>query len=119
MAQIRVGRETLARMLRSHGEDDLAERALSVSDAELIRIRELGAYYAFSEYALSFHGSMGGARALCLATIDVLESVSRDLRWTRTEAERDHGWSDKLSDDELARDRALRALSKQHPPPDA
>ncbi len=27
MAQVRVRRDTLARMLRSHGEDDLADRA--------------------------------------------------------------------------------------------
>jgi hypothetical protein len=29
MAPIRVPRDTLAKMLRSHGEDDLAERAVS------------------------------------------------------------------------------------------
>ena len=39
----------LAGMLRKHGEDDLAERALSLSDDELARIGTLGAYYAFSD----------------------------------------------------------------------
>lgn len=107
-------------MLRSHGEDDLAERALSLTDAELTRIRELGANYAFSEEALAFlGGSMGGARALSLATIDVLEGTPRELRWPRTEEERETGCYD-LSDAEIARDRALRLLAiagRQPPPP--
>ena len=46
MAQIRVQRDALARMLRSHGEDDLAERAVSITDDEVTRIGTLGAYYA-------------------------------------------------------------------------
>ncbi len=108
-------------MLRSHGEDELAERALSVTDEELKRIGELGDHYAFSELALAMGGSMGGARALSLATIDVLESTPRDLRWTRTEGEREMGWSDELSDAEIARHRALRlhAVAEQQPPPHA
>ena len=80
-----VSREVLAGMLRQHGEDDLAERALALSDDELARIGTLGAYYAFSEDAMALGGSMGGARALSLATIDVLENTGRDLRWSRTE----------------------------------
>jgi hypothetical protein len=43
MAQIGVQRDTLAKMLRSHGEDDLAERAASLTDDELTRIGTLGA----------------------------------------------------------------------------
>jgi len=64
MAQIRVGRGTLAEMLRSHGEHDLAARASSITDDELTRVRTLGTYYAWSEDALALRGSMGGARAL-------------------------------------------------------
>jgi hypothetical protein len=105
--QIRVRRETLADMLRSLGEEDLAQRVLSLTDDELKRIRELGACYAFSERAMATGGSMGGARALSMATIDVLEGVPRDLRCPRTELEREMGWYD-LSDAEIARDRALR-----------
>lgn len=63
---IGVSREVLAGMLRQHGEEDLAERALSLSDVELARIRTLGAYDAFSEDAMVLGGSMGGARALSL-----------------------------------------------------
>jgi hypothetical protein len=49
-------------MLRSHGEDELAERALSLTDDELTRIGTLGAYYALSEQAMALGGSMGGTR---------------------------------------------------------
>ena len=88
MAKLGVSRGVLAGMLRNHGEDDLAERALSLSDDELARIGTLGAYYAFSEDAMALGGSMGGTRALSLAAIDVLENRGRDLRWSRTESER-------------------------------
>jgi hypothetical protein len=42
---IGVKREVLAVMLRQHGEDALAERALSLSDDALDRIGTLGGYY--------------------------------------------------------------------------
>jgi hypothetical protein len=96
MAMLRVSRETLAGMLREHGEDDLAERALFFSDDELARIGTLGAYYAFSEDAMALGGSMGGTRALSLATIDVLEDTGRDLRWSRTEWELQSGRPDRF-----------------------
>ena len=70
---IRVQREVLAEMLRSHGEDELAERLASLSDDERARIGRLGAYYAWSEDAMKLGISLGGARALSLAAIDVLE----------------------------------------------
>jgi hypothetical protein len=117
MTQIGVTRAALAEMLRSHGEDDLAERALSLTDDELARIGTLGAYYACSEEALAFCGSMGGARALSLATIVVLESTQRDLRWHRTKAELEFGWAEEPEAVELARDRSLRlhAAEEQQP----
>lgn len=117
---LHVRRDTLARMLRSHGEDELAERALSVTDDELRRIGELGECYAFSERAMATGGSMGGARALSMATIDVLDRTPRDLRWPRSELEREMGWYD-LSDAEFAGDRALRlhCLEELQPHPHA
>ena len=118
---MRVQRDTLANMLRSHGEDDLAERAASLSDDELARIGTLGAYYAWSEDALALvgRGGMGGARALSLATIDVLEGTGRDLRRHRTDAELEWGWSDQPLESERIRDRELRlrAAEKQQPAP--
>jgi hypothetical protein len=42
-----------------------------------------------------------------MATIDVLEGAPRDLRWPRSELEREMGWYD-VSDGEFARDRAVR-----------
>jgi hypothetical protein len=112
-----VSRETLADMLRQHGEDDLAERALGLSDDELARIGTLGAYYAFSEDAMALGGSMGGARALSLATIDALENTGRDLRRSRTEWERAGDSAERFAQDDAVRDGALRrnAAERQIP----
>jgi hypothetical protein len=117
MAMLRVSRDALAGMLRAHGEDDLAERALCLSDDELARIGTLGAYYAFSEDAMALGGSMGGTRALSLATIDVLEDAGRDLRRSRTEWELQSGRPDRFIEDDLVRDRELRrhAAERQIP----
>jgi hypothetical protein len=119
VAVIQVERDTLARMLRSHGEDDLADRAGSLTDDELTRIGRLGAYYAWSEDALALLGSMGGARALSLATIDVLEDTGRDLRRHHTESELGWGWSEEPDETERTRDRELRrhAAEKQRTGP--
>jgi hypothetical protein len=95
-------------MLREHGEDDLAERALTLSDDELARIGTLGAFYAFSEDAMALGGSMGGTRALSLAAIDVLEGTGRDLRLSRTEREREGSSFDRFAEDDVVKDRELR-----------
>lgn len=108
MAKLGVSREVLAGMLRDHGEDDLAERALTLSDDELARVGTLGAYYAFSEDAMALGGSMGGRRALSLAAIDVLENTGRDLRWSRTEWEREGSSFDRFAEVDVVRDRELR-----------
>jgi len=104
-------------MLRSHGEDDLADRAASLTDDELTRIGRLGAYYAFSEDAMALGGSMGGTRALSLATIDVLEDTWRDLRRHHTDFELACGLSEEPDASERAQDRELRrrAAEKQQP----
>src|ERR1700761_8934629 len=108
MAKLGVSREVLAGMLRGHGEDDLAERALSLSDDELARIGTLGAYYAFSEDAMALGGSMGGTRALSLAAIDVLENTGRYLRVSRTEWEREGSSFDRFAEHDVVADRELR-----------
>jgi hypothetical protein len=117
VGRMRVGREPLAAMLRQHGEDDLADRALSLSDDELARIRTLGNHYAFSEDAMALGGSMGGARALSLATIDVLENTGRDLCWSRTERELEGSSLESFAEHDVARDRELRrhAAERQVP----
>jgi hypothetical protein len=109
---IRVQRDVLAGMLRSHGEDDLAERVASITDDELARIQTLGAYYAFS-----LGGGMGGVRALSLASVDVLDGTGRDLRRQHTEQELAWGMSEELTAEERMRDRELRrhAAEKQLP----
>ena len=117
MAKLGVSREVLARMLREHGEDELVERAPTLSDDELARIGTLGAYYAFSEDAMALGGSMGGSRALSLATIDVLEHTGRDLRVSRTEREREGSSFDRFAEHDVVMDRRLRrhAAERQIP----
>jgi hypothetical protein len=57
---------------------------------------------------MALGGSMGGTRALSLAAIDVLESTGRDLRWSRTEWEREGSSFDRFAADDVVRDRELR-----------
>jgi hypothetical protein len=119
---IHATREHLANILPQHGEEDLAERVLTITDAELERIGELGGYYAWSEEAFALGVSMGGTRALCLATIDVLEGNMRELRQTRTRGELDVGLTPELSDVELAQEHSLRLRATKtegRPPSDA
>ena len=63
--------------------------------------------------------SMGGTRALSLASIDVLEGTGRDLRRHHTDQELAWGWSEEPDMSERARDRELRrhAAEKQLPDP--
>jgi hypothetical protein len=106
---MRPSRETLASMLRRHGEDDLAERAPSFTDDEMGRIGTLGAYYAWSEDAFALGSGMGGARALALATIDVIEGNQRDLRWHHSKGEIENFGSSREPDaEEREIDRSLR-----------
>jgi hypothetical protein len=119
---IRATREHLANILPEHGEQELAKRVLTITDAELARIGELGGYYAWSEEAFELGLGMGGTRALCLATIDVLEANMRDLRQTRTSGELEWGLTPELSDVELAQEHSLRlraATTEGQPPSDA
>lgn len=108
MTRLDVQPVTLAAMLRRHGEDALAERALLLTDEELARIGTLGAYYAFSADAMALGGSMGGTRALALASIDVLDGTGRDLRLHHTVQEVAWGLSEEPTADERTRDRVLR-----------
>lgn len=80
---IHVRRDTLARVLLAHGEDDLVGRVPSVTDVELEHIGERADHYAFSsEHAVPPRGtSMGVSRAISLAAVDVLEGASRELQW--------------------------------------
>jgi hypothetical protein len=109
MPSMRPTREQLAHyFLPQYGEVDLAERALTITDAELERIGDLAGYYAWSEEAFELlGGSMGGTRAACLATIDVLEADMRDLGRNQTQQELDWGTPER-SADQLADERSLR-----------
>lgn len=105
---ISVERTVLADMLRAHGEDDLAKRATSLSDDQLTRIGTLAAHYAWSEDAAKLGIGMSGARALSLASIDVLENTSRDLRRDCSVQARLLGESEQPDADVRAKERAFR-----------
>jgi len=106
---MRPTREQLAHnFLPQYGEVDLAERVLTITDAELERIGDLAGYYAWSEGAFELlGGSMGGTRAVCLATIDVLEGIMRDPRQSQSQQEL-HWGTPERSDVELAQEHSLR-----------
>lgn len=89
--RMRATREQLSQhFLPQYREVELAERVMTITDAQLDRICELAAYYAWSDDALELlGGSMGGARAACLATVDVLEGSMRDLHQSQSLQERD------------------------------
>lgn len=108
-----VKRGDLANFLRSYGEDDLAERSLMTTDEELNRIGILGGHYAFSDEAMEHGGSMGNARALSLAALDVLEGTDRDLHRTRSQWELDAGLSEELDEQELERICVVRLTAPQ------
>ena len=106
---MRPTREQLAdHFLPEYGEADLADRVLTITDAELERIGDLAGYYAWSEEAMELlGGSMGGARAACLATVDVLEGTMRDLRQSQSQQELEFGIPER-SAAELTQEHLLR-----------
>jgi len=106
---MRTTREQLAHhFLPKYGETDLAEGVLTITDSELERIGDLAGYYAWSDEALELlGGSMGGTRAACLATIDVLEGNLRDPRQSQTQQEL-HWGTPARSDVQLAQEHSLR-----------
>lgn len=106
--RVRPAREQLARLLPQYGEMNLAGRVLTITDTELERIGDLAGYYAWSQEALGLlGGSMGGVRAMCLATIDVLEGNLRDPR-QRQSLQELHSGTPERSDVELELERSLR-----------
>jgi hypothetical protein len=77
-------REALALDLRRYGEHDLADRVLAVRPHDLLRIAARADHYIFSkQHALRSGANMPIAKALALATIDVLEGTPRKLRRKR------------------------------------
>jgi len=75
---VAVTREMLAVDLRTYGEDRLAATVENMPDDVLLRIGEL----AF-EKASGPKGERLLAKALALATVEVVEGKARSLRWSR------------------------------------
>ena len=111
MGRLMPKRNDLSNALRDYGEDDLADRVLVSTDEEMERIAVLGFHYAFSAVAMEHGGSMGGARALSLAALDVLDGTGRDLCRARSSQESSWGLSPELSEHEVERIRAVRSTA--------
>ena len=118
---IRATREHLANILPEHGEKDLAKRVLTITDAELERIGELGAYYAWSEEAFELGLGMeerersAWRRSTC--SKGICESCASPARPGASV-----GVDPELSDVELAQEHSLRlraTTTKGQPPSDA
>ncbi len=109
LPRMRPTREQLAHnLLPQYEEAELCARVLTISDAELERIGDLAGYYAWSRDALELlGGSMGGARAACLAAIDVLEGTHRAPHRKQSQQEWEWGVPER-SAAELAREHSLR-----------
>ena len=72
---ISLTREHLAVNLRTYGEDDLASRALTLTDEQMRRIGEIAFDHALTGMLL--------AKAVTLAAIEVLEGGPRLPKWSR------------------------------------
>jgi hypothetical protein len=84
----------------------------------MARIGTLGAHYTWSEDAFNLGSGMGGARALALATVDVIDGKQRDLRWYQSRGEIENlGMSREPDARERETDRTLRlhAAERQRP----
>jgi hypothetical protein len=79
-----VTRDILADDLTAYGEDELAQRVLTIGDEDLRRIWERAGYYATAdEHASPSGNGMILAKACALAAVEILEGASRDLRRKR------------------------------------
>jgi hypothetical protein len=117
VARLSAKPRDLAHFLRKYGEDELAERVLSTAtDEELDRIAVLAGHYAFSDVAMDHGGSMGGARALALAALDVLQPERSDLHRTRSEQELSWGLAPQSNEHDLERIRAVRSTAPTYEP---
>jgi len=74
---VSVSRELLEADLRTYGEDELAARIPSLSEAEIQRIGEVADRYLYTPERPLI------AKAVALATVNVLEGASRPLKRNR------------------------------------
>jgi hypothetical protein len=85
--EITGGREALAEDLRDYGEDELASRALKLSNADFRRIQVLAGELLLDErYATPSGASMVIAKACALAAVTVMEGERRELKRKRRRA---------------------------------
>ena len=76
---IRATREHIQHCLQSYGEDSVAATLMSVSEADFKRIGERAFDYACQPSTPSGRGMLL-AKALALASVEVIEGAPRQLR---------------------------------------
>lgn len=88
--QVRFSRSQAAASLWDYGEDELAERALQLNDAELAKVQAIAAHYEDPSYPLPLDGQrITHNHVTALAAVTYLENHLRPLARTRRRPERD------------------------------
>jgi hypothetical protein len=84
-----TSRSQLAAGLWDFGEDDLAARAVTLTDVELAAVERIAAWYEHPGYPLPVTGRVTHRHVGALAAVTYLEGRIRPLARTRRRPERD------------------------------
>lgn len=77
-------REMLASCLWSYGEDELADRALALSDGDLILVQNIASHYHDPSFPLPVEGQrISGGHVMALAAVTFFEREVRPLAQDR------------------------------------
>lgn len=86
---MRFSRSAVAASLWAHGEDDLADRALAMDDADLRSVQAIAAHYVSPAYPLPVVDQrITNNHVIALAAITYFEQDCRPLTRTRRRPER-------------------------------
>jgi [ribosomal protein S5]-alanine N-acetyltransferase len=86
---VRFARTTLAMCLWDFGEDELVDRALAASDAELVAIQRVASTYDDPTYPLPRTGQIAHMHVMVFAAIAFFEGSVRPLKRNRRRPEKD------------------------------
>lgn len=88
--QVHVAKSQVAASLWDYGEDDLAIRALTMSDKDLKRVQAIAAWYEAPDYPLPVEGQrVTHNHVTALAAITFYEGEVRPLARTRRRPQKD------------------------------
>ena len=81
--RITFRRELLAEVLWEYGEDELAERALRLSEWQLTRVQRLTVWHELHDPEPTTGPKLSGGRLMARAMIDYIEGSNRDTKRLR------------------------------------